>query len=1704
VGRPADLQRLETARPEQVGECPGELRSQDAAPVGGGEEWRATSTDDLAPSSDQRRLAANLDALRVLRRLDESGAAATPDEQATLARWSAWGSLPKVFDENDPAFAPARAELRSLLDETEWAAAARTTLNAHYTDFDVAAAMWEAAVDLGFAGGKLLEAGVGSGTFLATVPAGVPVEAVGVEVDPVTARIAKALHPAATIRAESFAATRYPDAWFDLAIGNVPFGDYKLFDPVHNQSRVSIHNFFIYKALRLTRPGGHVVALTSRFTLDATSHTARAEIAEVGDLLGAVRLPEGAMRKVAGTDVAMDLLVFRRRSRGSPPTGEAFIDTVPFLDGGETPVPVNELFVRHPEWVLGSMKLRRGQYGHDDLAVRPLDAPLAPRLRSALAGIVKQARSASSNQTSAAPPDPIGAAPAGDHCAEVVLDAVRGPHHVERSLLRRAGGGYAVIKQGVTVAHQPPASQAAELGELIDLRDAYFALIDAQGAVGSDTDWQQAQARLRELYDRYATTYGPVNRYRQVPTGRRDADGQPVTSRRFPPMGGFNRDPGLAVVRSLEIFDDDTATATKAAIFEARTLKPRFPRIGADSPEDALALCLDECGHVDIDTIARLLGCNPEEARTGLGTLVYDNPEGGPPLTAAAYLSGDVRARLAAARTAASSGEVRWDANVAALEAVQPRDLEPSEIDARLGAPWIPPADVIAFCAEVLEAEVAVEYAAATGEWVLAMRVGTSNTLALTSEWGTGRVNAVRLVEANANQRLATVTDETPDGQRLTNLAETLAAREKQEALNQRFGEWVWENPERADRLAGEYNRRFNSIVLPAYDGSHLSLPGLAANFRPHAHQRDAVWRILSEPTVLLAHGVGAGKTATMVIAGREMKRLGMVNKPAYVVPNHMLEQFSREYLQLYPQAKVLVAGRDDISPAQRKEFVARCAGEDWDAVIVTHASFERIPVSSETEQAFLDSRVAELRASIAASQTTGTGLTVKQLEKTVARVEERHKALISDRRRDSGGVNFEATGIDYICLDEAQAHKNLAITSRIPGVRCEGSKRAEDLVMKLDWLRQTHGHRVATFATATPIANSVAEMYVMQRYLQPDTLAAAGVEHFDGWAANFGRTVTALELAPDSSSYRMTTRFARFANVPDLLRMFRTVADVRTGEELHLTVPELAGGRAETVVVPASDGLKEYVAELADRAEAIRNKAVSPEQDNMLKVSGDGRKAALDLRMVERAPDPTGGKLAAAATVIAEIYQHSRDRAYMGDDRARSGRRGSLQLVFCDLGTPNPDRPWCVYDQLRAELTQRGVPQNAIRYMHQARNDMEKARLFSAARAGNIAVLIGSTEKMGVGTNVQARAVALHHIDCPWRPADLEQREGRILRQGNQNAEVRIIRYVTEGSFDVFSWQTVERKAAFINQVMHGHITERSIDDIGDQALSYAEVKALATGNPLIMEKAGVEAELTRLERLHAAYRNDQSNLARRIKASEREAAEQQALAAAYRAAAERAIDTSGDRFTMVIGAQKYTKRTEAAPALVNHLVESARRAAERDSSIQIGELAGFPVVARVTRDMGEQSINLSLEGVPRSVPAVNLTEVSTGPPLGLLTRLENLADDLESRAASAEQRSIQAREDSAKAAARMGHRFEHAGRIETLRARLVEINTELAPPPEPAPEPVTQPAPPPAVDERAAASSRIAARRRRWAATFGATGLADAGPALGPDLSI
>lgn len=1615
-------------------------------------EWRARSADDLAPAGNKSRAEANLAALSTLRLIQAEGRPATPGEQTDLARWSGWGSLPKVFDESDTEYAGIRSRVHAVLDDREWAAAARTTLSAHYTSWEATTAIWSAVLRAGFAGGRVLEPGVGSGTFLATWPGlSEDIDAVGVEVDPVTADVARLLHPTATVRAESFAATQYPEGWFDLTIGNVPFGDFKLFDPVHNKPGFTIHNYFIVKSLALTRPGGYVALLTSRFTLDAANSTARRAIAASADLVGAVRLPDGAMQRVAGTEAGMDLLLLRRRSPGESPTGETFVD-VATVTTSTGDVAVNEVFARHPEWILGELGLGRGRYTDGEQVVRPrirtLDGrdapePIGEAMGVALARIVDEATLSGLGFV-----DRSRRAGVEDGAVELVTDVVLSRHHVEGSLVERQGGGFARVEGGVAVPYAPVPAQATELGRLIELRESYFAVIDAQSSSRNDTDWQAACQLLNSRYDAYVRVYGPVNRYKTYNTGRTNEQGHPVIGRRWPPMGGFRADPGMPVVRALEDFDEAAQTAQKASIFERRVLSPRQPVTSVDRPEDALALCLDECGAVALDTIARLLDCDITEARARLGALVFDDPDAGPPIPASTYLSGNVRSKLRAARAAHERDGDHWLANVEALVAVQPRDLEPEEIDGRLGAPWIPPSDVDTFCAEVLDAtRVSVSYTRVTGAWSV---TGTGrNTLALTSDWGTPRMDALHLIEATCNQSEVTVTDPDPMDperkRRIVNLAETLAAREKKEALSERFAAWLWEDNDRAGRLMAHYNEIFNSTVLPVYDGSHLTFPGLSDSFVPHAHQRDAVWRILSEPTTLLAHAVGSGKTATMVMAGREMKRLGLVKRPCYVVPNHMLEQFSREYIQLYPDAKILVAGTEDVTAARRKELVARCAVQDWDAVITTSSSFERLAVSAETEAAFVATTLEELRDAIDESDVSDNGrtpTTVKALEKMLVRAEERHARLL-DERRDDGGVTFEATGIDYLIVDEAHRYKNLYFPTRIQSVAGAASKRAEDLDMKLRWLRKTKGSRVTTFATATPLSNSIAEMWVMQHYLQPDVLRAAGVEHFDGWAATFARAITTLEMAPDTTSYRMKTRFARFANVPDLLKMFRSTADVRRLEDLELVVPDIAGGRAETVVVPGSESLKLYGLELAKRAGRISAGKVAPTDDNMLKLTADGRKAALDLRLVDLPPDVAGGKLGAVADRVAGIYHHNVGREYPG-----STRTGALQLVFLDISTPTHDGRWNAYDQLRADLVARGVPVDGVRFVHEARNDGEKARLFAAARSGAVSVLIGSTERMGVGTNVQDRVIALHDVDCPWRPSDLEQRAGRGIRQGNANNVVSLVRYVTQDSFDSFFWQTVERKASFIDQIMAGEITERWVEDIGDDALSYAEVKALATGDPRIMERAGVMSELSKLQRLEAAARSEQSSLRNRAAASGRDEERWRSLSTALRTAAPQATSTAGDNFRMIVTGRTFHKRTDAGEALREVVMDCSPLPGDRRTSFHVGEVAGFDLVATAHRDLHETSYGFRLDGLPMETRLVTRPQMRVDAPLGLILQIEHLSEDLESRADEADAGAAKCAKEAEQALVRLGRPFEHTERIMTLSERLAAIDEALATP--------------------------------------------------------
>ena len=1583
-----------------------------------------------------------------MRRCRDEDRAANPAEQAALARWAGWGSIPQVFDDTDDRFPAERAQIRQLLGTEEaWSQARRTTLNAHYTSASVVTAMWSAVRDLGVDGPvRVLEPGCGSGNFLGFAP----LDAVltGVELDPTTAVIARHLYGArATIHTGAFEDLRVEDGAFDVAIGNVPFAKVTPHDPHHNRGRHALHNYFLLKSLHLTRPGGLVVALTSRYTLDARNAAARREMAMLADLVGAVRLPERAFARSSGTDVVVDLLVLRRRLPGGAPTGPAWEHVVPIdlpptsatTDRGSCePLEVNEYFDAHPDRVLGDLAAARGMYRDHELTVTP-NGDLDTQLPAALQRLVADATSTGLRFV-AAPDSSAQRRPA----PEVATGTFDLTHAQDGSFVTSTDGDIAQLRGGATITYQPRvAKDRSELARLIGLRDAARSVLGVQLDGGSEDDLRAAQQVLTDRYDSYRRVHGPINRSSQARTGRRDPEtGEELYRRVRPRMGGFREDPDWPLVAALEVFDDETQQARPAAIFSERIIDPPHERHSVDSPDEAVAVCLDESGRVSLERAAELLGLDADTTRQRLGRLVYDEPGTDRLIPAAEYLSGNVRTKLDAARVAALD-DPRYRVNVADLEAVLPRQLEPADITARLRSPWIPSRDVEYFAGEVLDATVDVEHLPQLGHWSARLRDGSRRSVALTSEWGTSRADAITLLDAALNQRLHTVTDATDDGRRVRNDAETLAARDKQEALTTRFSTWVWEDPTRAERLATTYNELFSSTVLPNHDGDHLTLPGLAGTFTPRHHQRAAVARILTDGRALLAHAVGAGKTATMVMAAMELRRLGSASKPAVVVPNHMLDQFSREWLQLYPTARILVADRDRLSKARRKEFVARAATGDWDGIVFTQSGFARLPLGRDLMTDYLGEEIATARTALDGSK-DGKGLSIKKLERRIAQMEETYKRLLSEHTKDDG-VRFEETGIDYLFVDEAHAYKNRRVDSSIDGVANTGSQRAQDLDSKLWALRRLHGPRVVTFATATPVANSMAELWVMQSYLHPDLLASVDLRAFDAWAANFGRTHTALELAPDGASYRMQTRFARFQNVPELLTLYRQVADVRTNEDLDLPVPSLAGGQAETVVVEPSDVLVDYVADLASRAERIRNRAVDPSEDNMLKVTGDGRRAALDLRLVGEDAPTDSGKLTVAAQRIAAIHHATRDHRYTDETNQLTLRPGALQLVFCDVSTPAADG-WNAYDELRALLVRRGVDHGSIRYMQDAKTDVAKAKLFAACRDGTVSVLIGSTETMGVGTNVQTRAIAMHHLDAPWRPADIEQRDGRILRQGNQNPEVRVLRYVTEGSFDTYMWQTLERKAAFIAQVTRGDLPDRDVDDIGDQALSFAEVKALATGDPLVLEKAAVDADVARLTRLERAHHDDQHRLRRTYETATLRAEKAEHRAGDLQTVVGRVTDTRGERFAMTIDGRTHSKRVDAGEHVQSLLRRRLGQTAPETTgpTTEIGRLGGLAVTAQaITTIEDEIRVAIPDAHIEVSYLAKDLTRHDAA---SLITRLERHLQRLPDTIADLNQEASSAKAEADRAAARIGVPWDRTEELVDLRRHQQEVEEQLA----------------------------------------------------------
>lgn len=1686
-------------------------------------EFRPRSQQDLAPSGAAAKVAANVAALQLLRHLQTEDRPATADEQAVLARWSGWGAVPKVFDEADEQFAAARAQLRELLDEREWRAASKTTLNAHYTDATLAQAMWDVLAEngLGIEGRPLrvLEPGCGAGTFLGLAPDAArekDAAVFGVELDPTTAAIAQYLYPHAQIRQESFADTRFPRDYFDVVIGNVPFGNITLHDKTHNAGGHSLHNHFIIKSLALTRLGGVVAVLTSHYTMDSGNPAARREIAAMADLVAAVRLPSSAHQKAAGTQVITDVLVLRRRDPADGPGDAREWDSTVRIGGDEQrEVLVNRYFAEHhPDRVIGEVGIRSGQFG-PELAVtvgRDHDDGIAGVLHGYLSTAIVEHPSPAgglfaaplpSDQQRTRPPAPIARPDAAIE-------------HQQGHLAGDSRVGFTVVDDGVLAEHKVPKSQAKELTALLGLRDTTMALLAAEAADAEDTDrLTTLRAQLNTRYDAYVKQWGPINRISWRRTGRVDeVTGEDRLARINPPQGGFRADPHAPAVYALEDFDATTGTARKAPIMSGRVIAPRTPRLGADSPADAVAICLDTHGEVRLAEVARLLGRAEDDTRQALTGIVFTDPDRPDTLIPAPeYLSGNVRAKLAAAEAAAErdaateGGGRRWDPNIAALREVLPTDLAPAEIDARLGASWIDAETVEQFLRELLdEPGIQVEH---PGGSTWAVRGGRHTVLA-TSTYGTDRASAGELAAALLEQRQISIYDHYPDGTRIPNLTETVAAQEKAGEITERFRDWIWDDPDRAERLARRYNDMFNSIVLRSYDGAHMQLPGLTVTFTPREHQLAATARIVAEPAVLLAHEVGAGKTAEMVCGAMELRRLGLARKPCVVVPNHMLEQFSREWMQLYPQARILAASVEDLTRDKRRMLIAKIATGDWDAVIVSRSAFERIPLSIPAQQAYLDSQLADMRRQLEAAK-GGRGLTVKRLENSLARAEERLKKL-TDSAKDPG-ISFEQTGIDYVFADEAHGYKNLRTVSNIDGVAVEGSQRASDMDMKLAWLRERHGGRVATFATATPIANSVAEAYTMQRFLRPDLLDAAGLTDFDTWAATFGEVSSDLELAPDGSRFRMKSRFAKFRNVPELLRIWHVSADIKTAEDLKLPTPALRGGRAETVVVPANEQLRAFMRELSERADKVQARQVQPDEDNMLRVATHGRMAALDLRLLGRDPGEDG-KLTAAANRIAAIHHANADRRY-DDSATNTDVPGSLQIVFSDLGTPSARRggaglagDWNVYDQLKDMLVNRGVPADRIRFVHDARNDKEKGELFAACRNGRISVLIGSTEKMGVGTNVQARAVALHHLDCPWRPADIAQREGRILRQGNLNPEVEVIRYVAEGSFDAYLWQTVERKARFIGQVMRGSLDVREIEDVGETALSYSEVKALATGDPWILEKAKLDAEVTRLERLERSHTRNQRTLSATIDKAEKAAGGLEENLRQIDQAIEHRVDTTGEKFAMTVGANRWTARADAAIALRNALAAIGGTNPDTtefgawDRPNHIGSIGGFDVIATPRRFL-EPHLSLELAGIPRSHIRVDYDELRSDRPLGIVIQLENRVRDLERTRHKIEAEAAALAREAEQARAEYGKPFTRREALDAARARSAELAAELAeqdkqrehtptppvatgaptPTPPPAPRPAAPP-PPPAGAGQPTGTAAPAPSGRDWAA--------------------
>ncbi len=1573
-------------------------------------DLRITPEHGIGSGSLKEKAEANIAAIKLLKKLEEEDREATEEEKAVLVRYAGWGALYQCFEtwrlhENvqrtSHEWQTVKAgELKQLLTDEEYTAAKATTPNAHFTSPAVVSAIWEGLEKLGVnRNPEVLEPSMGVGHFFGLMPEALRSgHRTGVELDSITARIAKKLYPDSTVFHKGFEETPLPDNYFDVVVGNVPFGDYGVHDPsMKPKLRSSIHDYFFAKSLEKLRPGGMMALVTSHYTMDKKDDTIRKHLAQRADLVAAVRLPNTTFKGNAGTEVVTDILFLRKREEGAEPAGEQWTEaSATRIDGHE--ITLNEYYVRHPEMMLGEMKLIRGMYRDKEptLAGELTPGKLQEALKALPEGVYLPRDLGRSP-----PPSPLMAPP------EAFIGVKDGAYaEVDGNIMRRTGGTF----ESVSLS----AGTAQRIQGMIHIRDAVREVFRTQLDDEPDSQIVAARNELNRVYDEFVRTHGYLS-----------------TKENFRAFAG---DPDHPLLLSLENYNADTKTAAKTAVFQRRTLERYKPVDHVETAAEALAISLNETGGIDWNRMAQLTGSRLKEMQTELAGLVYQDPAvGGKWQTADEYLSGDVRQKLRTAQAAADINPI-YRSNVEALKAVQPADILPGDINARLGASWIPSSDIKAFIGDLLkvrEGAVTVGHGGPIATWSVELDIFSGKSVANTTTYGTGRRSASTLIEDALNMRTPTVYDKMPDGSSVIDQAATIAAREAQQKIKDRFAKWVWEDPDRAVRLARIYNDRFNNIRLRTYDGSHLTLPGMnrigLRNNDLDPHQKNAVWRALQNKNTLIGHVVGAGKTASITAAAMELKRLGLASKSMIVVPNHLVEQWGSEFLKLYPQANIFVAGKDLFTAGNREKAMARIATGNYDAVIISHKSFESLPVSDETFKRFVNRQIDSLEDAIAeAKEEKGDNRSVvKDLEKAKKRLEARIKDRAGQHRKD-GGVTWEQLGIDRIFVDEADLFKNLGYTTkmnRIAGLPNTESNRALDMYMKTQYLNERGGGTV--FATGTPISNTMAEMYTLMRYLAPQVLEAAGVEHFDAWAANFGEAVTALELAPDGSGYRMHTRFSKFVNMPELLSMFRSFADIQTAEMLNLPRPAIEGGKPQVVAAPASPELKEYVAHLVRRARLVRNGSVEPHIDNMLKITGDGRKAALDMRLVDPEAEPNpDSKLNRAIENVYRIWKET-------------AATHSTQLVFCDLSTPNPDK-FNVYDEMKRTLVARGIPEKEIAYIHDADTDAKKKLLFDAVNAGRIRVLLGSTEKMGAGTNVQKKLIAVHHLDAPWRPRDIEQRDGRILRQGNENKQVQVYRYVTEGSFDAYMWQTLQTKYEFICQVMRGDITVREMQDLESGALSYAEIKAIASGNPAVMEKVKLDTEIRKLDILRAAHINQQYEISDQIRGAPGKIEN----ARSYHARLCEDIatrDAGGEKFSMTVEGRKFTgknAREEAATALIEAVM-----AAKGDPSLVVrGQYKGLDILSSGNQ-LGEEYLpGLYLRG--KNTYTIGLNPDSALGTLAsmehVLRRLDRLAEEEQSKCERMEKALADYREQ-------LGRPFEHEERLRELLIKQQEINKRL-----------------------------------------------------------